>query len=322
MTPTNRYTRSLIRLVPVALVAAVGGCSSSPAAGGAPGTISPSVQLVDRTTHALSTGAMQWVNGTYTGCTNPAGGGATMNGTAWSARISGTNAMDHAPLVVIKNDALCRLAITSIVADTTYLGAPAVAIGTSYNGSASSFSTTAMGPISFYANAKADSLSFAADFSLTVLFSDNLADVNPNTSATYASVMSTSNGTSQVPSPNYSVSFESFGIKTDIAQYVQTATGNVTVTAGSNHGESYVINTDQMLGGSFAAVDAAYLAGGTPVTVAGSIDWSAFSLFQTLADGGVTGVQLPTVRNVIIVHTVSGVSSYEVIRITFNNAAG
>ncbi len=219
-------------------------------------------------------------------------------------------------LVVVKNDTACTLAITSIVADTTYLGTPAVAIGTSYNGSASSFSTTAMGPVAFYANALASSLTFAADFSLTVLFSDNIASVTPSTSATYASVMSTSNGTTQVVSPDYTVSFGSFGITTDINQYVQTATGSVTVTAGSNAGEFYIINTSQSLGGSFAAIDAAYLAGGTPVAVTASIAASAFSL----APGAGT-VHLPIVRNVIVAHTVSGVSSYEVIRITFNAAS-
>jgi hypothetical protein len=314
MTPTHRYTRFSLGLVPLALVVAVSGCGSNGAAASPPASVSPQLQLVDRTTHALSTGAMKWVNGTYTTCTDPAGGGLRVDGTAWSAHISG-GAMTNPALTVVKNDMACTLAITSIEADATYTGTPAVAIHTSYNGSASSFATTAMGPISFYANAKADDLSFANTFSLTVLFSDNLSGASSNTSATYASVAAPANGTTQVVSPDYTVSFLSFGITTDINQKVQTATGSVTVNTVSNLGEKYVINTNQTLGATFAIIDAAYLAGGTPVTVAGSIAASAFTL-----DPGGGSVTLPTIRNVIIAHTVSGVTSYEVIRITFNAA--
>jgi hypothetical protein len=317
MTYTHPYIRPLISLASLALVAAVGGCGlDGGAANPALATLSPAIQVIDRTTRALSTGAMQWVNGTYTGCTDPAGAGLLADGTAWSARISGSAAMTNAPLTVVNNDSGCTLAITSIVADTTYIGTPAVAIGTSYNGAASSFSTTSGGPISFYVNAKASALTFTANFAITILFSDNVASVTPGTTATYASVTSASNAAVPVLAPDYTATFGSFALTADISQFVQTATGTVTVTAGSNPGEYYIINTSQSLGSSFAAIDTAYLAGGTPVAIGTTIDESAFSLLPSGT------VKLPVVRNVIIVHTVSGVSAYEVIRITFSAAGG
>jgi hypothetical protein len=143
---------------------------------------------------------------------------------------------------------------------------------------------------------------------MTILFSDDLRSVSPSMTATYASV-SGGASESQVPSPEYSASFEGITLQTDIAGNVETATGSVAMSALGQTGESYVISHDQSLGSTFADIDAAYSAG-EAATLSETIDMGAFGL-----------TQLPTVRNLIISHTESGVTAYEVIRITVNRPA-
>ena len=72
-----------------------------------------------------------------------------------------------------------------------------------------------------------------------------------------------------------------------------------------------MINTSQSVGSSFAEIDAAFAAG-TQIAIAPTIPASSFALI---------GQTLPIVRNVIIHHSQSGVSTYEIIRITFSAAS-
>jgi hypothetical protein len=260
-------------------------------------SVTPRVETIDRTHQALGTGALKWANGTYTGCQNRSG--------SWSARISGTAAMTNAALSVVKDDTSCVLTLTSLEADATYAGNPSIAMGTAYANAGSAFSTGG-GATAFYANAQLSAATFAADFSMTILFSDDLASASPSVNATYAAV-SGSASESQVPAPSYALDFSGLTLQTNAAHVVQSATGSVVTSALGQTGESWVISSNQSLGSSYAAIDAEY-ALGTPASVGASIAISAFGL------GGAT---LPTVRNLIISHTVSGVTAYEVIRVSF-----
>jgi hypothetical protein len=260
-------------------------------------SVEPHVATINRTHQALSTGALKWANGTYTGCQNRSG--------SWSARISGSGSMTNGALSVVKDDTNCVLTLTSLEADATYDGDPSIAMGVDYALAGSAFSTGG-GAVAFYANADLSSVSFAGNFGMTILFSDDLADTSPTVHATYAAVTSTATE-SQVAAPSYALDFSGLTLQTNESHVVQSATGTVATTATGQTGESYVISESTTLGSAFADIDAEY-ALGTPAAVDASIAISAFDL------GGKT---LPALRNLIILHTESGVSAYEVIRITF-----
>jgi hypothetical protein len=296
-----RYTAAITALIPISALAVTGGGCSAPV----DETVSPSTELIDRSSQALTASTLQWANGTYTTCTTRSGN--------WSARISGVAAMDYPALTVVKNDTNCQLTLTQLVGASPYAGT-AIALGASYAGTGSAFSTFladgAVNPVLFYTNAKITPTGYATDFALSILVSDNLADSSGPTSATYATVTSSGNTAAAVPAPNYTVGFGSLAITTDVNQAVQTATGTVALTAGSQAGETYVVDTNQSLGATFAAIDTAYGLG-TPVAVATTIAVASFTL------GAAT---LPTIRNVIVLHTANSVKSYQVIRITFTAA--
>lgn len=268
-------------------------------------SVQPRVETINRTHQALSTGALKWVNGTYgEGCTNRSG--------AWSAHIGAdTSDMTNTALSVVKNDTGCVLTVTDLEADALYTGSRPIDLTASYALTASAFANGA-GPIAFYGNAELGSVDYASDFTMTILFSDDLADASDSKGSSYASQTSTVSE-SQVVAPAYTTDFTDMQIQTDSNAYVQSTSGSaaLNLAMGARSGEKYVITSDQSLGSSFAAIDSAYGGAGTPATLGASIDASEFGL-----DGG--SVHLPAVRNLIISHTESGVAAYEVIRVTFN----
>jgi hypothetical protein len=86
--------------------------------------------------------------------------------------------------------------------------------------------------------------------------------------------------------------------------------GSLGLSQGEQTGELYVIDNDPALGSSFGSIDAAFAAG-SPLPVAATIP--AENL-------GLVGETLPTVLNVIILHTADGVKAYQVIRVTIATA--
>ncbi|MDP9036403.1 MAG: hypothetical protein M3O50_16505 [Myxococcota bacterium] len=119
-------------------------------------------------------------------------------------------------------------------------------------------------------------------------------------------VSSADSGTDQANSPDYWLDFGGYVVKEDMAHVVQSTTGAVKLMAGRHLGEAYVVDTHQDLGWSFGAVDAVYTAG------------APAPLGAIMSELGLVGATLPTLRNVIILHTQNGVRSYEVLRVTFN----
>jgi alpha-tubulin suppressor-like RCC1 family protein len=120
----------------------------------------PRVVLVEEGSQALTIADLRSVNGTYgASCTGRTG--------SWSLGVASGAMLDHPELAVVLNDAACRLTITSLVADQTYVASPPLALSTAYQSQASLFSA---GAIAFDANAKLSSMSNDNDFVMTILF--------------------------------------------------------------------------------------------------------------------------------------------------------
>lgn len=153
-----------------AIVLAVGLVPDSTACSpSADDSITARARLIDRTRTALSAASVTAITGTYSGSCN----GRAVGGTdTWTVSLSGGPANDE--LSVRKDDTDCVLTLTSIItADGTYIGTPAIALDATdaYSTSASTFAL-AGGPLAFYGNAKISSLTFAEDFTISILFSD------------------------------------------------------------------------------------------------------------------------------------------------------
>ncbi len=123
---------------------------------------------VDGSRYALSGGEPDSINGTYgTGCRDRAG--------AWSVAFAQDAVLDHPVLSVAVNDLDCQLTVTGV---RTILGlleaVPTIPLSTSFQPAPSVFGT----PMDFYANAKLSSDLFAADFMLTLRYSDDPALVS------------------------------------------------------------------------------------------------------------------------------------------------
>lgn len=285
-----------------AAILAAGGCAQDEASVGGSG------MAIEQSSSALTIGTLQWANGTY-------GAGCVTRSGSWSLRISGSATMDNPALSVVQGNAACVLTLTQLVADQTYIGTPAIALGTSLAGSASAFAPNAS-PLAFYANAALSSASFNADFTVTVLYSD---DANLKTGAVtsgYASVAATSSATG-INAPNYTISLGSLTVQVDVNYVVQSATGTANLTDGTVTGTTYFVDQGT-LGASptFAELDAAYNAASpAPTSISGANPQVAASAF------GLVGVNLSSTayRTIVIRRLVTTVPSYETFRIAFSH---
>jgi hypothetical protein len=260
-------------------------------------------EAVDHTSQGLSVGSLQWINGTYAACLGHA------DGDAWSLSISGATAMTNPTLGVAMRDPTCQLTVTALMADTLYESSPSITLSTAYQTTASSLASRIGGvlqPVAFYANAEISATDFATDFIVTILYSDDPQNATASTGATYAQFAGAATAT-QVPAPDYTADVSGMVVQTDALDDVATVSGSIGLTAGSQTGEQYVVTGP--VDATFAAVDAAY-SGGTQVAMAAAIPAASFLT---------AGDSLPTMRTVIISHTVSGVVAYETIQITFNH---
>ncbi|MDB4990889.1 MAG: hypothetical protein JWN04_6067, partial [Myxococcaceae bacterium] len=222
-----------------------------------------------------------------------------------SLAVNGSPTLDNPSLSIIKGDTACTLAITDIHTSTdgTLAGSAPIALGTSY-GTARSFGS----PIKFYANAKLSAVTYTSNFTLSLLFSDDATAATASNTATYAVVTATAAGQS-VPAPNYTLDVTGVNVTTDINKAVQSVTGNLAFTAGSNTGDYYVLVSGSVAD-TYAAINTAYTSG-SQVAMATSVAASAL-----LANG--VSLTSSVVRTVIIGKTTSGVTSYEKFAITFN----
>ena len=257
---------------------------------------------------SLDSGTLTSANGTYgAGCTNRDG--------AWSVRITdGTDTLDHTELSVVKGNMGCFLTLTELRAGTdganTYTATPTFALTGAYQETSSSFAVGSPTPIAFYGNAYLNSLTFAADFQIVILYSD---DPNLQTGENTAgfSVQSATATASGVPAPNYTINMAPLIVSTDEGDIVQTATGQAALTAVSVLGQNYVVLT-ALTGTSYAEVDAAFIAATPKTDIASTIPALSFSLV------GMDLTEDDVLRYIIIANTVSDVPSYQVFTITFH----
>ncbi|MBX3192845.1 MAG: hypothetical protein KF819_38025 [Labilithrix sp.] len=262
-----------------------------------------------RATAALTSASVKWINGTYTSCLDRSG--------SWSVRVAGSDPLDHPPLSVVRNDAACRLAITEIVGDQTYVATPVLPLGSTYEAQPSSFALSGEST-AFYANAKLDDASFASDFQITVVQSDepDVVDVG-DVLATYVTVTGSAVALAVLP-PNYVISFAGatpLTIQMDATKTVQSVTGSISLTDGTRTGQQYVVDATLGASPSYAQVEVAFTAGivgGRSYLISGaspSIPASRLELTGSLATA--------VVRTIIVSRTVGGVLGFQLFRISF-----
>jgi hypothetical protein len=258
----------------------------------------PGALLTDETTqNIISAADIQSMNGTYAGCEDRTG--------SWSMVVAGTPVLDYDELSVINGDVDCQLAITEVRTGTDLLTASAPLLLTTTYGPARSFGN----PIEFYATAAVGSVSFTADFTISLLFSEQPRNADETLIARFATVTGSSASATGVPAPNYTLDTSGAIVTTDIAGVTVAVLNNVALTAGSNLGDFYVI-VSSAVGDSYAAINTAYLAG-TPAAVTASIPASAF-----LAPG--VSLASGAVRTLIIAKITDGIASYQKFNITFS----
>jgi hypothetical protein len=196
-----------------------------------------------------------------------------------------------------------------VASSTDWTASPSFALTGAYQASPSVFNSNG-----FYANAKLSATGYGADFVISLLYSDDPSNASGAAVATLQAEVATATAAS-VPAPNYTISLAGIAIATDVNDVIYSQSGTASLTAGSQVGQTYIVSSASGLT-TYAAIDAAYLAGGTPKTIAATIPISDFGLVTNTTD--LTGNT--TVRSIIIANTVSGIRSYERIAVTFNAA--
>ncbi|MEA2746666.1 MAG: hypothetical protein QOI41_809 [Myxococcales bacterium] len=297
---------ALISLVGLAAVSA--GCSAA----SADESVKPRLEVINQTKSALSADAITSITGTYGAACS---GRSALATDTWTVSIAGGPASDE--LSVRKNDSDCVLTIDDIVtADGSFIGAPSIALDTTntFKGSASAFALDGQ-PLAFYANAKIGALTFASDFTISLLVSDAPhASDEGNKGATFAT-QNASVSASTVPASDYTVSFASFSVAKDVNNVVQSVSGSAQFSAGSVAGQDYAVYEGALTDSStLAEVDAAFAGAATTGLLA-----DLTTLHLPASGFGLVGLDLDTnpQRTMIIRNTNANVSSYQLMLITF-----
>jgi hypothetical protein len=307
-------SKLLSRSATLARLGALAGILGQGCAGSSDELVTPRLEIIDQTRRALTAGTITSIAGTYgAACDGRDPGGAD----TWTLSVSGGPAVDE--LSVRKNDSDCVLTFATIAtAGATFLGAPVMALSAAdtFKGSSSAFAEAAT-PLAFYGNAKISALSFATDFTITLLVSDTpAASDEGNKAATFA----TENGAvsaSTLLASNYTIDFSSFNVSKDVGSVVQSVSGYAQLTAGSTTGQDYAIYEGSLTGASLVDdVETAYAAATTAGTLA-----SLTTLRLPASGFGLAGVDLhtPTPRTIIIRNADHGVASYQLLLVTFTS---
>jgi Ice-binding-like len=162
MSDPVRVAASLFCLV--SLLSCPSGCSSGSDEG-----LTPRFELINHTASALNVATVAGITGTYGGgCEGRAAAGTD----SWTVSLSGGPAADE--LSVRTNDVDCLLTLEAIITSGgTYIGTPSIALEASdtYSPSASAFAISGQA-LAFHGNAKISALTFATDFRISLLVSD------------------------------------------------------------------------------------------------------------------------------------------------------
>jgi len=266
-------------------------------------TANGNIDVIDKRSGTLLSGELEAINGTYgANCLNRSG--------SWSVPIQVGATLDHAELSVIVDDTDCVLTLTEV--QTSMAGDlaadPPIVLATSFAADPSEFDD----PVDFYANASVDSLAFADDFVITLLYSDDPSLLEDDGNAEFE-VVETSVSAQSVQAPEYSIDTSGLTILVDDDQEVQSATGSMplSLAMGAVAGQSYMVLAQSGLD-TFAELDAAWNAG-APSAIGASVPAADFSLVGQDLDN-------PTIRTLIIANISEGVAAYQAFEITFHPA--
>jgi hypothetical protein len=292
-----------------AVAVASAGCSNAPDE-----SVTPRVEVINRTRSALSSASITAIDGTYSATCDghEAGNGAD----TWTYDAG---APGNTTLSVRKNDDDCVLSITHVHAGDAFTGTPAIALDTTnaYRSTASAFALAAPGsPTAFYGNAKISALTFAANFTITLLVSDQTnASDEGDKNADFATQSATVSA-STVAASDYTLDMAEFGVVKDAKNVVQSASGFAALGEQAVLAQGYAVHVGALTGAStIDEVEAAYAAS----TASGSLSSLADALQLPASMFALADVDLDTSpqRTVILRNTVSGVSSYQLLLITF-----
>lgn len=294
MTKNHRMYRNICSMGALVCAMLLPGCREDRVVQG-------TVDAVDMRDGMLFSSSLKSINGSYgDDCTNRSGN--------WSLKVDPMATLDNAELSVVLGDDACVLTLTSLhTTDGVLAASPSMALTTSYKMTPSEFDD----PVLFYGNAKLSSVSFDADFTLTLLYSDDPSKVTGDNTAEFEVVESGVAGDA-VGVPDYTIDTSSLHLLTDFDQVVVSASGSIGITAGMVTGETYVVADASGLS-TYDDIDTAYLAG-TPAALGASVAAAAFDLVGEDLDAAAVK------RTLIIARTENGVTSYQAFEITFHEA--
>jgi hypothetical protein len=298
LVPSTLFTSSLLTC------ALLAGCGDS--------AVLPRLDPVDRITGDLAIGSLLEVNGAY-------GNNCLQRTGSWSVGIAGFSSLTNSALSVIKNDSACQLSISSLrigsaMTNSLYSPSSAIALGSSFAGSGTALKDDPMNPVSLYLNSRiTPDLSFAGDFTIEMVYSDDPRLATGMKSATYG-VASSSVSAGAVTPPDYTLSLASLAIEADAGDVVLSVSGNAALSDVMTTGQLYAI-TSTNLGSSPSYMDVMTDFGAaTQYTISGANPTIAASRFNLVGVDLTSGVT----RNLIVQNTVSGTASYQRFLITFN----
>lgn len=275
-------------------------------------TIHPTAETVNKSKQALTAGALEWMNGTYSAaCRNPSTGAARTAGEAWSLRIAGTATMTNSALAVAKGDSDCVLTLTAIKATAgLYTTTSSIALDGTYKATASAFTNT--GTLGFYANAKLTVTGMSSDFAIRLVFSDDLSAASESSKSSAYSQFAGGSETEPVAAPAYTGTNTIVVMANDDAT-VSSTTGSfdLSLVTGAQAGDEYRV-LGELASPTFASIDAAWNGAtgsavaitGAPVTIASS---------AILANS----TALPAKRTVVVRRSLNGVASYQIFPLAF-----
>ncbi len=278
------------------------GCSSS----GAKDSVSSRVEILNRSGSALTNGEILQIGGTYgAACSGRDAGGTE----AWHVVIGGPAGADE--LSVRLNDAACVLSVSEITTvDGTYGASAAIAMACREHLWYAALFTKALSTLTFTGNARSAPWTSPANFTISMLLSDSTErrrrryeDRRLRHDEQHVRRHQRDSAlTTRLTSP-------ALTITQDVNHVVTAAAGMAVLAAGTTTGQFYSVPAAPL------AADATY----DDVAAAAASGAVAMPVNRQIAaaEFGLTDLSASPKRNVIITNTVSGVSSYQVLVVTF-----
>jgi hypothetical protein len=304
------YRRALVGVCSIGLLSASVASTGCAVGGGDDSVVSPRVEVIDRVQSALSmsrTERIQAVNGVYGDMCRDRWG------QHWSVAVNGSTYLKYPALSVVKNDSECTLTLTEVVLDDdSYVAAPSLNMTTSYASSPSTFRHGDHTWNVFYANANIDTVSFATDFTIRLLVSEDPHMGWSPAPATYTAQSSTVEA-SGVPAPDYFIDATSLAIQVDANWVVTAVSGHTQIHEHETAAQAYAIYDGMVFWWEVedieAAWDSARIKGDVAELPLLRLDAEQFDLL---------GQHLPVHRTVMFRNSQEGVSSYQVHTLEFS----